>query len=166
MNSLCLFTGGGGGGGPFGGGWFCCACRFWTVAVRFWISCICAVKNCCIVGSIANSCGGGGTWFSWLTMWARITGAISCPAPDLVFTIWLLGKKYFRKEVELIKVKRKGGKIQNLILIILLMHLWSSLHKNIPIISKIQIMHVYNQQALTSHVLTRTALSKRNWWKG
>jgi hypothetical protein len=96
-------------------------------------------------------------------MWARITNGISCPAPDLVFTIWLLGKRYFRKEVELIRMKRKGAKIQILTLIILLMHLWPSLHENIPIMSKIQIMHVYNQQALTSHVLTRTALSKRNW---
>jgi hypothetical protein len=41
--------------------------------------------------------------------------------------------------------KEKGAKIEILTLIILLMHLWPSLHKNIPIISKIQIMHVYNQ---------------------
>jgi hypothetical protein len=98
--------------GPCGGSWFCCACRFWIVAVRFWISCICAVKNCCIVGSIADSSGGGGTWFSWLVLWARITGGISCPAPDLVFTIWLLGKRYFRKEVELIKMKRNGLRLK------------------------------------------------------
>jgi hypothetical protein len=59
--------------------------------------------------------------------------------------------------------REKGAKIQILTLIILLMHLWPSLHKNIRIISKIQIMHVYNQQELTSHVLTRTIISKRNW---
>jgi hypothetical protein len=56
----------------------------------------------------------------------------------------------------------KGAKIQILTLIILLMHLWSSLHKSISVISKIQIMHVYNQQAFTSHIFARTALSKRN----
>jgi hypothetical protein len=93
LNSLCLFTGGG---GPCGGGWFYCACRFWTVGVRFWINCICSVKNCCIAGSIVGPDGGGSTWFSWLTMWARVTNGTSCPAPDLVFTIWLLGKRYFR----------------------------------------------------------------------
>jgi hypothetical protein len=54
------------------------------VAVRFWINCICSVKNYCIVGSIANSCGGG----NLIQLIGDVsTNGISCPAPDLVFTI-------------------------------------------------------------------------------
>jgi hypothetical protein len=74
----------------------------------------------------------------------------------------IVRENHFPEEVELMKKKRKGVKIQILTLIISLMHLWPSLHKNIPIISKIQIMYVHKQQAFTSHVLIRTALSKRN----